>query len=97
MQEEMKRAQDFEAEVVNQRQKIISIEAKIREELNRASVIARDQAKARSEQQKHKMLREKAEAEKDMATIRESLAAVQASMAEKENEAKTQRHELEST
>ncbi|KAH2217403.1 hypothetical protein KXX00_003693 [Aspergillus fumigatus] len=92
MQEEMKRAQDFEAEVVNQRQKIISIEAKIREELNRASVIARDQAKARSEQQKHKMLREKAEAEKDMATIRESLAA-----AEKENEAKTQRHELEST
>ncbi|KAJ8214836.1 hypothetical protein LV164_001296 [Aspergillus fumigatus] len=97
MQEEMKRAQDFEAEVVNQRQKIISIEAKIREVLNRASVIARDQAKARSEQQIHKMLREKAEAEKDMATIRESLAAVQASMAEKENEAKTQRHELEST
>ncbi|KAJ8183085.1 hypothetical protein LV157_006103 [Aspergillus fumigatus] len=92
MQEEMKRAQDFEAEVVNQRQKIISIEAKIREVLNRASVIARDQAKARSEQQIHKMLREKAEAEKDMATIRESLAA-----AEKENEAKTQRHELEST
>ncbi|KAH1718900.1 hypothetical protein KXX25_003451 [Aspergillus fumigatus] len=92
MQEEMKRAQDFEAEVVNQRQTIISIEAKIREELNRASVIARDQAKARFEQQIHKMLREKAEAEKDMAAIRESLAE-----AEKENEAKTQRHELEST
>ncbi|PKX95441.1 uncharacterized protein P174DRAFT_511193 [Aspergillus novofumigatus IBT 16806] len=112
MEEEMKRAQDFEAEVVNLRQKTISIETKIREELNRASVIARDQAKARSEQQIHKLLREKAEAEKDMATIRESLAEVQASMviniesyegsstnglqAEMEHAAKKQRDELES-
>ncbi|KAF4154841.1 hypothetical protein CNMCM6069_008811 [Aspergillus lentulus] len=112
MKEEMKRAQDFEAEAVNLRQKTISIETKIREELNRASIIARDQAKARFEQQIHKLLREKAEAEKDMAMIRESLAEVQASMvinidsyegsstnglqAEKENEAKKRRDELES-
>ncbi|EAW16148.1 uncharacterized protein NFIA_054960 [Aspergillus fischeri NRRL 181] len=112
MEEEMKRAQDFEAEAVNLRQKTISIETKIREELNRASVIARDQAKARFEQQVHKLLREKAEAEKDMAAIRESLAEVQASMviniesyegsstnglqAEMEHAEKKQRDELES-
>ncbi|GIJ89570.1 hypothetical protein Asppvi_008513 [Aspergillus pseudoviridinutans] len=112
MQEEMKRAQDFEAEAVSLRQKTISIETKIREELNRASVISRDQTKARFEQQIHKLLREKVEAEKDMATIRELLAEAQASMvinvesyegrftnglqAEREHAAKQQRDELES-
>ncbi|GFG09285.1 hypothetical protein IFM5058_04347 [Aspergillus udagawae] len=97
MQEEMKRAQDFEAEAVSLRQKTISIETKIREELNRASVVSRDQTKARFEQQIHKLLREKVEAEKDMATIRESLAEAQASMAEREHAAKKQRDELELT
>jgi chromosome segregation ATPase len=112
MQEEMKRAQDLEAEAVSLRQKTISIEKKIREELNRASVISRDQTKARFEQQIHKLLREKVEAEKGMATIRESLAEAQASMviniesyegsftnglqAEREHAAKKQRDELES-
>ncbi|KAF7169140.1 hypothetical protein CNMCM5623_001927 [Aspergillus felis] len=111
MQEEMKRAQDFEAEAVSLRQTTISIETKIREELNRASVISRDQTKARFEQQIHKLLREKVEAEKDMVTIRESLAEAQASMvinvesyegrftnglqAEREHAAKKQRDELE--
>ncbi|RHZ46564.1 uncharacterized protein CDV56_103540 [Aspergillus thermomutatus] len=80
MQEAMKRADDFEAEAVSLRQKTISIETEIREELNRASVISRDQIKARFEQQIHKLLREKVEAEKDMVTIRESLAKAQASM-----------------
>jgi hypothetical protein len=112
MQEEMKRAQDSEAEVVNLRQKTISIETKIREELNRASVISRDQTKARFEQQIHKLVREKVEAEKDRATIRESVAEVQASIvinvesyegsftnglqAEREHATKKQRYELES-
>ncbi|RHZ53402.1 hypothetical protein CDV55_100711 [Aspergillus turcosus] len=113
MQEEMKRAQDLEAEGASLRQETISIETKIREELNRASVISRDQTKARFEQQIHKLLREKVEAEKDMATIRESLAEAQASMviniescegsftngvqAERGHAAKKQRDELEST
>ncbi|KAF7122243.1 hypothetical protein CNMCM5793_000200 [Aspergillus hiratsukae] len=96
MQEEMKRAHDFEAETVSLRQKTISIETKVREELNRASVISRDQTKARFEQQIHKLLREKVEAEKDMATIRDSLAEAQASMSEREHAAKKQRDELES-
>lgn len=54
-------------------EKLQSVELKIREELNRASVISRDQNKARFEQQLHELLREKADLKRDTEKLKEQL------------------------
>ena len=78
-QETEARAVQHECEVAALQQKIQSIESKVREELNRASVISRDQTRAKFEQQLHKIVKEKEDAEKEMQKTKEILDAAQQS------------------
>lgn len=73
------RAAQYECDVAALEQRIQSIEGKVREELNRASVISRDQTRAKFEQQLHKILKEKEDAEKEMQKTKELLDAAQQS------------------
>ncbi|KAI9925230.1 hypothetical protein MW887_006150 [Aspergillus wentii] len=80
VQEAEDRATQLESETTSLREKINSIETKVREELNRASVVSRDQIKARFEQQIHKLLKEKSDIENDAGNVREQLANAQESL-----------------
>lgn len=73
------RAAQYKCEVAALQKKIHSIEGKVREELNRASVISRDQIRAKFEQQLHKILKEKEDAEKELQKTKELLDAAQQS------------------
>ena len=73
------RAAQYECEVAALQKKIYSIEGKVREELNRASVISRDQTRAKFEQRLHKILKEKEDAEKELQKTKELLDAAQQS------------------
>lgn len=80
VQEAEDRATQLESETTSLREKINSIETNVREELNRASVVSRDQIKARFEQQIHKLLKEKSDIENDAGNVREQLANAQESL-----------------
>ena len=82
-QEAEARAVQYEREIAALQQKIQSIESKVREELNRASVISRDQTRAKFEQQLHKFVKEKEDAEKEMQKTKELLEAAQQSQVKK--------------
>lgn len=79
LQEAETRTALYEAEIRSLKQQAQSVESKVREELNRASVIARDQNRARFEQQLHEILKEKEAVEKDLEKTKELLATVQQS------------------
>lgn len=74
------RAAQLDAEVAALQDNIKAAELKVREELNRASVISRDRTKAKFEQQLHKVLKEKAEINSAYAKAKEQLAGVQQSL-----------------
>ncbi|KAF9886992.1 hypothetical protein FE257_010608 [Aspergillus nanangensis] len=77
------RAQLSEEKAEGLQERVRSIELDIREELSRASVIARDQHKARFEQQLHELTREKAEAGKMVDELNRKLNEVQNSLTER--------------
>lgn len=74
------RAIQLESEVVALRDSIEGVERNVREELNRASVVARDQTKAKYEQQLHKALKEKIEIENETENLREQLGNARQSL-----------------
>lgn len=74
------RATRLESEVAALQGNIEAIEQKVREELNRASVVSRDQTRAKFEQQLHKALKEKMDMEKGSEKIKEQLASAQQSL-----------------
>lgn len=80
VQEAEGKATQLEAEKSELHDKIQFIESKVREELNRASVIARDQNKAKFEQQIHKLVREKMDIEKDAERMKEQLERAKKSL-----------------
>ncbi|EIT73263.1 myosin class II heavy chain [Aspergillus oryzae 100-8] len=76
-QEAEGRANKFESEAIALQDEIKVIESKIREELNRASVISRDQYRVKYEQQIHELLREKSELCKSIEKVRDELMEAQ--------------------
>ncbi|KAB8268951.1 hypothetical protein BDV30DRAFT_251782 [Aspergillus minisclerotigenes] len=76
-QEAEGRANKFESEAIALQDEIKVIESKIREELNRASVISRDQYRVKYEQQIHELLREKGELCKSIEKVRDELMEAQ--------------------
>ncbi|KAE8389229.1 hypothetical protein BDV23DRAFT_173263 [Aspergillus alliaceus] len=86
-QEAEARASNLESETTTLRAEVEAIETKVREELNRASVIARDQHRAKYEQQIHELLREKVELNKGIQKVKHELLKVQKALfVEKENQ-----------
>ncbi|KAF7595083.1 hypothetical protein BBP40_007286 [Aspergillus hancockii] len=71
------RANGLELETIALQDEIKTIETKIREELNRASVVARDQNRVKHEQQIHELTREKVELQKCIGIVRDKLAVLQ--------------------
>ena len=78
------KAQDTEKQVMRLQSEVAFLqgnakaaELRVREELNRASVIARDHIRAKFEQQLHNALREKMETERELDKIKEQLASAQ--------------------
>lgn len=74
------RAMQLESEVAALQGNANAIELKVREELNRASVISRDHIKAKFEQQLHNSLREKMETERELERANKQLAGAQQSL-----------------
>lgn len=74
------RAIQLESEVAGLRDSIEDVERNVREELNRASVVARDQTKAKYEQQLHKVMKEKMDIENETEEMREQLANARQSL-----------------
>ncbi|KAF3492333.1 uncharacterized protein GIQ15_01850 [Arthroderma uncinatum] len=58
------------------------MEKRIREELSRASLMSKDQDRARFEQEKHTLMREKQSAEGNVVKVKKELEAAQANLAE---------------
>ena len=79
LQETQARAAQHASENAALQEKVRATESRIREELNRASVISRDQSRAKFEQQLHGILREKTAIEHDLQTAKELLARAQQS------------------
>lgn len=77
LQEAETKATSYEAKVRTLQQQAQSVESKIREELSRASVIARDQNRAKFEQRLHGVLKEKEAVEKDLEKTKELLVTAQ--------------------
>ena len=77
LQEAETRAALYEAEVGSLQQQVQAVETRVREELSRASVIARDQNRAKFEQRLHGILKEKKAVEKDLEKTKELLATAQ--------------------
>lgn len=73
------RAAQHENEVAALQQRNQAIESKVREELNRASVISRDQSRAKFEQQVHGIMKERTAVEKELQKANELLASSQQS------------------
>lgn len=67
----------FESQNIELGDKLKLIENNVREELNRASVVARDEHKKQFEQQLHKVLREKTELENGLNSLQERLTQSQ--------------------
>lgn len=68
------RATQSASEVVILQNRMKETESRVREELSRASVISRDQSKARFEQQLHEILREKTALEHELAATKDLLS-----------------------
>ncbi|KNG85359.1 rootletin [Aspergillus nomiae NRRL 13137] len=83
-QEAEARANRFESETIVLRDEVKAIESKIREELNRASVISRDQHRVKYEQQIHELLREKGEMRKSVEKVQNELTEAQKALVESE-------------
>lgn len=79
------RAAQHENEVAALQQRNQAIESKIREELNRASVISRDQSRANFEQKLHGILREKTVVEKELQKANELLVSAQQSQVKRKS------------
>ncbi|KAF5866652.1 hypothetical protein ETB97_010746 [Aspergillus alliaceus] len=94
-QEAEARASNLESETTTLRAEVEAIETKVREELNRASVIARDQHRAKYEQQIHELLREKVELNKGIQKVKHELLKVQKALAEKETAYTKKQNEVE--
>ncbi|GES64363.1 rootletin [Aspergillus terreus] len=74
------RANQAETEVTGLQERVKSIEVEVRAELTRASVISRDQIKAKYEQNLHELLREKTEACSAVEAMANKLLAVEKSL-----------------
>ncbi|THC93630.1 hypothetical protein EYZ11_006880 [Aspergillus tanneri] len=95
VRETEQRAKQFESQTIELQDRIKKIEIEVREELNRASVISRDQCRARYEQQVHGLVREKAEVENNLNKLREQLTDSQRALAAKEVSTKEKQAEIE--
>ncbi|KAH8427934.1 uncharacterized protein LDX57_005637 [Aspergillus melleus] len=67
-------AEQFKSQIIELEDQAKTIEANVREELNRASIVARDEHKKRFEQQLHRALQEKSEIERHLIKLQEQLA-----------------------
>ncbi|KAE8418467.1 hypothetical protein BDV36DRAFT_159681 [Aspergillus pseudocaelatus] len=81
-QEAEGRASKFESQAIALQDEVKAIESKIREELNRASVISRDQHRVKYEQQIHELLRERGELLKNVEKVRDELMGAQKALGE---------------
>lgn len=73
-------ARNLESEKSTLEQNSREVEKRIREELSRASLMSKDQERARFEQEKHTLTREKQQAEADAAKRREELETVKVAL-----------------
>ncbi|RAK98797.1 uncharacterized protein BO80DRAFT_479303 [Aspergillus ibericus CBS 121593] len=89
------RARAFELEAAALRDEVKSVESRVREELNRASVVSREQGRARYDQQLHELLREKVEVERNMERILTQLAEARLTLVESEDKAKEREDEMQ--
>ncbi|OGM39990.1 rootletin [Aspergillus bombycis] len=94
-QEAEARANRFESEAITLQDEVKVIESKIREELNRASVISRDQHRVKYEQQIHELLREKGELRKSVERVQGELAEAQKALVESETTHMKKQNETE--
>ncbi|KAE8356415.1 hypothetical protein BDV28DRAFT_145116 [Aspergillus coremiiformis] len=94
-QEAEARAKKFESETITLRDEVKTIETTIREELNRASVISRDQHRAKYEQQIHELLRDKVELHKGVEKVKDELIKAQRALAENETGYMKKQNEVE--
>ena len=74
VQETEAHAEQFKSQIIELEDQAKTIEANVREELNRASIIARDEHKKRFEQQLHRASQEKSEFERHLDKLQEQLA-----------------------
>ncbi|KAL5358463.1 hypothetical protein BJX96DRAFT_182929 [Aspergillus floccosus] len=95
LQEAETRANQSENEVCDLQERVKSIEVDVRAELTRASVISRDQTKAKYEQQLHELLREKMEACNAMEAMTKKLQTVEKSLVESEESWEKEKNKLE--
>ncbi|GAT28052.1 rootletin [Aspergillus luchuensis] len=68
------RVRRCEAEVATLKDEVKSVEARVRKELSRASVVSREQDRARYEQKIHELLRGKSEIERNLSKVSMQLA-----------------------
>ncbi|KAK6837528.1 hypothetical protein RU639_001059 [Aspergillus parasiticus] len=94
-QEAEGRANKFESEAIALQDEVKVIESKIREELNRASVISRDQYRVKYEQQIHELLREKGELCKSIEKVQDELMEAQKALVESETAYTKKQNEAE--
>ncbi|PWY83810.1 hypothetical protein BO94DRAFT_599173 [Aspergillus sclerotioniger CBS 115572] len=89
------RARACESEAAALRDEVKSVEIRVREELNRASVVSREQDRAKYEQQLHELLREKADVERNIDRLSTQLAGARLALAEYENKMKERESEMQ--
>ncbi|GAQ44547.1 unnamed protein product [Aspergillus niger] len=89
------RVRRYEAEVATLKDEVKSVEARVRKELSRASVISREQDRARYDQRIHELLRGKSEVERNFSKVSMQLAETRRDRAVREDMMKQRVNELE--
>ncbi|GAA85900.1 rootletin [Aspergillus luchuensis IFO 4308] len=89
------RVRRCEAEVATLKDEVKSVEARVRKELSRASVVSREQDRARYEQKIHELLRGKSEIERNLSKVSMQLAETRRDLMLREDKMKQRVNELE--
>ncbi|KAI9039993.1 uncharacterized protein KD926_008684 [Aspergillus affinis] len=95
IQETEARVKQLKTQIIKLEDNVKTTEVNVREELNRASIVARDEHRKRFEQQLHGVLREKTEIEKEINKLQEQLVNSHQEIAEKENLFQQKQAEIE--
>ncbi|GKZ27236.1 hypothetical protein AbraIFM66951_002154 [Aspergillus brasiliensis] len=89
------RVRKSEAEATKLRDELKSVEAKVRAELSRASIICRDRERAKHDQKVHELKREKSEVQSNLDKVCAQLTQAQLALTECEDKMKKRVDELE--
>ncbi|OJJ78105.1 hypothetical protein ASPBRDRAFT_25712 [Aspergillus brasiliensis CBS 101740] len=89
------RVRKSEAEATKLRDELKSVEAKVRAELSRASIICRDRERAKHDQKVHELKREKSEVQSNLDKVSTQLTQAQLALTECEDKMKKRVDELE--